>query len=55
MHQLRERLHYSSILLPIYWKRYIVPQVMTRGIVITNRIWLNPHLLPKELWDTILW
>jgi len=37
-HQLRERLYNGFILLPIYWKQYIVPQVMTRGIVTTNKV-----------------
>ena len=54
-HQLRERFCNGSILLPIYGKLYIVPQVMTRGIVITNKIKLNPHLLPKALRDKMLW
>ena len=37
-YQLRELFRNSFIILPIYWKRYIVPQVMTRGKVKTDRI-----------------
>lgn len=37
-HQLREPFRNSFILLPMYGKLYVVPQVMTRGIVTTNEV-----------------
>jgi hypothetical protein len=52
-HQLRERLYNGFKILPMCWKHHIVPEVMTPGIVITFKVKLNPHRLPKVLWNLL--